>query len=294
MHRGNRRLQAIRPGVPAAQAALHQGATFLDHVLLPQRTVLLVQQDQLTSGRDPRRAPGLVQQHQRQQAHHLRLGQQLQQQVAQADGFAGQLISGQLGAHGGRVALVEYQVDHPQHALQALGQFTQLRHLIGNPGVADLRLGAHDALGDGGRADQPGPGDFLGAQVADLAQGQRHLGIGRQCRVAAGEDQAQAVILHILDAPVVLFQLLQLAEQRRLGSRETRPSAQGIDRLEAADRHQPGPGVVGHASVLPALDGHEEGLVQRLFGQVEIPQQADQGGEDPPRLLAVDQRHLRR
>ncbi len=31
--------------------------------------------------------------------------------------------------------------------------------------------------------------------------------------------------------------------------------------------------------------------MQRLLGQVEIPQQADQGGEDPPRLLAVDLRH---
>ncbi|MNH42670.1 hypothetical protein D3C79_1044150 [compost metagenome] len=37
-------------------------------------------------------------------------------------------------------------------------------------------------------------GNLLGGQVADLAQGQRHLGVGGQRRVAAGEDQPQTVV----------------------------------------------------------------------------------------------------
>ncbi|MNG16268.1 hypothetical protein D3C84_1001640 [compost metagenome] len=83
-------------------------------------------------------------------------------------------------------------------------------HLIGNFRVTDLRLGAHDALGDGGRCREKGPGDFFRGQVADFAQRQRHLGVRRQCRVTASEDQPQAIVLHVFVAPVGLLQRLEL------------------------------------------------------------------------------------
>ena len=38
-------------------------------------------------------------------------------------------------------------------------------------------------------------GDLLGRQLADLAQRQRDLRVGRERRVAAGEDEAQAIVL---------------------------------------------------------------------------------------------------
>jgi hypothetical protein len=44
----------------------------------------------------------------------------------------------------------------------------------------------------------------------------------------------------------------------------------------------------GLAGRRPLLDGRRKGRVHRLLGDIEIPQQADQGGEDAPRVGAVD------
>ncbi|MNE65843.1 hypothetical protein D3C80_1613600 [compost metagenome] len=79
MHRRDGRLQAIGPESPHTQRVLDQRAAFSDQPGVPQRTVLLVEHNQLAARRSPGRAPRLVQQHQRQQAHHLRLRQQLHQ-----------------------------------------------------------------------------------------------------------------------------------------------------------------------------------------------------------------------
>lgn len=190
MHRNDRRLQGVGPDAAAGQGPLDQAEPLDDQSTIPQSAVLLVEPHQFAAGRDPRLAPRVVQQHQGEQAEGLGVGQQLDQQAADADRLAAEIGAGQAGAGGGRVALVEHQVDHLQDVAQPLGEFLQGRYLVGNPGLADLVLGPHDALGDGAGRGEEGAGDLLGAQVADLAQGQRHLCLGGQRRVAAGEDQA--------------------------------------------------------------------------------------------------------
>jgi hypothetical protein len=62
---------------------------------------------------------------------------------------------------------------------------------------------------------------------------------------------------------------------------------QVVDGLEAPGGDQPGTRVVRHTALRPLLDRTAKRLVQRLLGQVEITQQADQGGEHAARLLAV-------
>ena len=47
-------------------------------------------------------------------------------------------------------------------------------------------------------------------------------------------------------------------------------------------------GLAGHAVARPLLDRGREGVVQRLLGQVEVAEEADQRGEDAARLGAVD------
>ena len=61
-----------------------------------------------------------------------------------------------------------------------------------------------------------------------------------------------------------------------------------VDRLEAAGRDEPRARIVGHAVARPLLDRRREGVVQRLLGEVEVAEQADQRGEDAARLGAVD------
>ena len=126
---------------------------------------------------------------------HLGLGQQPGQQPREADGFRRQVRPQQVVALRGRIALVEDQIDHPQHIGQPLRQRVRLGHLIGDAGIADFRLCPDDPLGQGGRRDQAGVGDGLGRQPADLAQGEGDAGFLRKARVAAGEDQPQPVVL---------------------------------------------------------------------------------------------------
>jgi hypothetical protein len=49
-----------------------------------------------------------------------------------------------------------------------------------------------------GAAVRKARADLLGGQPADFAKGQRDLSIRRQGRMAAGEDQAEPIVLDIL------------------------------------------------------------------------------------------------
>ena len=51
---------------------------------------------------------------------------------------------------------------------------------------------------------------------------------------------------------------------------------------------QPGAGVVGRAFARPALGGDRERLLGGLLGEVEVAEEADQGREDAPPLVAED------
>ncbi len=64
--------------------------------------------------------------------------------------------------------------------------------------------------------------------------------------------------------------------------------AHGVDRFEAAGRDEPRARVVGHTVARPLLDRRGEGVVHRLFGAIEIAEQADERREHAPRVGAVD------
>ena len=231
-----------------------------------------------------------MQQHQCQQAADLRIGAEPRQQPAQADGFRGQVQAQRAVAAAGRVAFVEDEVEHAQHAAQALGELVRLRHFVGNARVAYLGLGAHDALRHGRRRYQKGMRDFFRRQAAHLAQGQGDAGFFRQAGVAAGEDEPQAIV----------FDLLALVPvRRRVGHRldglgmilpadQARIAAQAVDRLEPADGDQPGDRVRRHAVAGPLLGRRQKGIVFRFLGQVQASQQPHQRREDAPPVAAVD------
>ena len=279
MHRGDGRLQAVGAEAPRLQRGQHQRLAFADQTAIPQVAVLFFQQNRLAGGRSARAAARLMQQHQRQQALHFRLRQQLEQQAAKTDGLDAQVLAGQLDTGAGEITFVEHQVDHLQHRLQTLRQLVASRHFIGDVRIADLVLRPHDALGDGAGRGEEGAGDFLGSQVTDFAQGQCHLSLDRQGRVAAGEDQAQAVVLQMLAIP-------DLALGERFGAvlqgLEARLTAQLIDSFEAPSGDQPSAWIGRHALNRPLLQSGTKGLMQGLFGQVEIAEQANQGCQHPP------------
>ena len=108
--------------------------------------------------------------------------------------------------------------------------------------------------------------------------------------MAAGEDEPQAVVLDLLRCPgrVGLGDLREPPGELRLQGGEMAAAAEGIDRLEAPGGHQPRPRVVRDTVPRPTLDGYRKRLVKHFLGQVEVPHQPEQGGEDAAGLGAVD------
>ena len=136
-----------------------------------------------------------MEEHQGEDAERLGLvGHQLDEDAREADRLAAQLAPDERVAGRRRVALVEDQVDDPEDGLEALGEEVIRWDAVGDPGVADLLLGPDQALSQGRLRDEERPGDLRGRQPTQRPQGQRDLGLDREGRVAAGEDEAQAIV----------------------------------------------------------------------------------------------------
>src|SRR5438876_7013808 len=165
---------------------------------------------------------------------------------------------------------------------------------IGNARIADLCLGAHDALREGGRGREKRVRDLFRGESAHFAQGEGDLRVRCQGRMTAGEDQAEAIVL---DA-IALLQLRRVVRgcvespgelsDRRV---EPRPPAHGIDRLEATSRYQPRARAPRDTVAWPALHRRRERVMQRLLGSVNSADPADQRGEAAGRVRAVDGVH---
>jgi hypothetical protein len=113
--------------------------------------------------------------------------------------------------------------------------------------------------------------------------------------VAAGEYETQAIVL---DTLVVVERLRVGGDGVDLVGNivdgvESRAPAYAVDGLETTGRDEPRARIVRYTIARPLLQRRLEGIVQRLFGDVEITEQADQRGEDTARLRAVDGFYLR-
>ena len=211
------------------------------------------------------------------------------EQAAKPDRFARQIRPHQILARGCRIAFGEDEIDHREHAAQPRLQRFAFRHLVGNSGEPDFLLGADQALRHGVLADQKGARDLRGGQPADRAQRQRDLDLGRERRMAAGKDQPQHVVVERgarrprrrppRSCSNSLRQLALLAAKRDL-------PADPVDRLVASDIDQPRPRIGRRIGGGPAFQRHRERILQRILGEIEIADQADQRRQRPTRLVA--------
>src|SRR5207249_12028083 len=69
---------------------------------------------------------------------------------------------------------------------------------------------------------------------------------------------------------------------------ETRAPPHAVDGLETSGRYQPRARIRGDVVALPLLQRCPEGVVQRLFRDVEVAQQADERGEHTARVGEID------
>jgi hypothetical protein len=97
--------------------------------------------------------------------------------------------------------------------------------------------------------------------------------------VAAGEDQPEAVV----GDHVLLLGLVVIGRGRRLQGPQllqllvaTALAPEPVDRLVAGGGGDPGPRVLRNATLRPDLHGDQEGLLNRVLGEVEVAEYADQ------------------
>ena len=160
------------------------------------------------------------------------------------------------------------------------------RHAKRDRGGLDLALRADEPLGHGRLGDEEGAGDLLGRQPAQRPQRERDLGIERERRMAAGEDELEPLVgdRRLVHLGLHGFGYLQQAGLRR----ERAIAADAVDRAVSRRGHQPGVRVRGRPVSRPALGGDRERLLGGFLGEVEVAEEADQAGEDAAPLLTED------
>ena len=224
--------------------------------------------------------------HQRQQPEHLWLvGHQLGELAPEPDRLVGEIDANRGRRPGRQVRLVEDEVDHAQHPRQPVGQLGSRRHPVWQAGGLDLGLGAHEALRHGRDRRAEGGRDLVGRQPGDAAQRERDPAVGVEHRVAAREDQAQAVVVDTrrpaLLAVLHLVDLMAALERVgvTLAARPRRLSGETVEGAAARDRVHP-PGRVGGPTVdRPAFRSQQPRVLQAVLGEREVAERADQRGE---------------
>ena len=146
---------------------------------VPERAILLGQRDQGTRRGEPRRPTDVMQQHQRQQPRDLGVGDRGMEPTGQPDRLLDEV-------HVPRVALVEDQVEHPQHRGDIPGSIEAL--------TCEGALGTGDPLRHGRLGHQVRRRDLVGGQPAHRPQGEGDCGGRREGRVRAQEEQLQGVV----------------------------------------------------------------------------------------------------
>ena len=185
------------------------------------------------------------------------------------------------------VALVEDQVHDREHRGEAVGQQVGRRDAERDPGRPDLALRAHEPLRHRRLGDEERARDLVRPEPAQRAQRQRDLGIERERRMTAGEDELEPLVG---DRRLVHGRPRCCAARRAGGSSRASVRSRrmrSIARLRAVVTSQ-ARGWAGVTVPRPALGGDRERLLGGLLGELEVAEEADQAGEDASPLVAED------
>ncbi len=210
----------------------------------------------------------------------------------EADRLGAQLVAHEVLAARRGVALVEDQVDDGEHGAEPVRQLGVAGDAVGDVGVADLALGPDQPLRHRRLRHEEGAGDLVGLQTSEQAQRQRDLDVRRQRRVAAREDQPQAVVLHGSDR---FGWFVALVDERGLGVSVMAGclAPEPVDGTVAGRRRDPRTGVRRQSGLGPALRRHDERFLDRLFGDVDVAEETDQRRDRTSGLVPEDAAELR-
>jgi hypothetical protein len=234
-----------------------------------------------------------VKQHQCEQTGCLRRRSRRHQrpyQARQTDGLGAKIGPHQRPASRGGITFIEDEIDDGENGVEASRHFAGDRHAIGNTGIADLSLRPHQSLGHGRGRHKKGAGDLVCFKASESAQRQGDLSLRSNGRVAAGENQAKAVVGNLIHLGVGLF-----AGPYRPGGNlglhllvKANPAADAINRLVPRRLYDPRSRRVGDSLRRPLFDGGCKCFLSRFLRNVEISKVPDQRGDDPAPVRPVN------
>jgi hypothetical protein len=158
------------------------------------------------------------------------------------------------------------------------------RHPEGDAGGLDLLLRAHEPLRHRRLGYEERARDLGRGQPAERPQRERDLRVRGERRVAAREDELEPLVGEGRLVHVVLCGLGRVEQPGLLRQRPL--AAEVVDRAVARRRDQPRALVGGDPVRRPAGGGDRERLLRGLLGELEVAEDADQGGHDAPPLVA--------
>ena len=107
--------------------------------------------------------------------------------------------------------------------------------------------------------------------------------------MAAGEDQAQAVILDRLRLWLLGDQFrFQPLRHLLIGNIKARLAPQLVNHLKTPGGNQPGARVLRNPLTRPLVERRGKGLLQRLFREIKVTEQANQCCKGPAGFLAIN------
>ncbi len=119
----DRCLQLVGAGPTETNCPLQDAAALLDASRVPERPVLILEQDELAVGAGAGLTPRVVEEHQREQPENLRLVRhQDRDQLAEANRLVAELAPDQIVARSRGVALVEDEIENREHRLEPIGE----------------------------------------------------------------------------------------------------------------------------------------------------------------------------
>ena len=282
VQRSDRGLQDVRAAAVEGDRAVDQPAAVSELIVVPQRAVLILEQDELAVD-EPGVAARVVDDHQREQAMDLGLvGHQLAEQPAEADRFGCEVDPA-------RVPLVEDQVDDSQHRGQPVGEEMVGGTRIGIPEALIFALARvrRRFIVSGEVRNARAISSVL--QTPDRAQRERDLRLGRQGRVSAAEDQLQPLVLDHEVLKLVHVILNRFWDLTGGGSSGPACAPVGSGRCAVARGDgQPRSGVGRRPRARPALSGDRERFLAGVLGELKVAEDADQVSEHRAPLIAKD------
>ena len=290
MHGGDGGLQCVTANRTFLKRARQQRDAFLNGRLVPKRTVLFIEWDELARGAGARGAAGIGEEHKREQAGDFGvIREQSVGGAGKADSLCREVEALQLRAGARGVALVEDEIEDMEHRAESLGALLGGWRMKANAGRFDDALRARDALRHGGFRNEKCAGDLCRRETADGTQCERNGRCRRERGMTAHEEQDESVILCV----AVEIERWNDEERSLRGGGgfaiETGALAtHTIGHAAGGNVDEPGARIVRRAFVRPLIRGCDQRVLHRVFRGGEVAEAMKQDAEHLRREVAQE------